>query len=541
MLVISLMAGVVLSLVTGGAGRLDGWSERLQWHDHQLVRTARSPYSTIAVVRSAEQHTLFVNGSPAVSVPHPGPQVESLAHFPLLLHERPKRVLVVGGGAGGLLREVLKHPVAEVSYAEQDPLVLEMLARLPAPLTRHELTHHAVRVHAVEGRLFLKRERASWDVVIVNLPAPGSLMLNRYYTVEFFGLVRSRLAAGGILALSLPGSEVMLSQELADLNGTVGAALRSAFRHVRVLPGTRNLLLASDGEAFVSAWEPDTLEGRLVRRAISTDLVSGPYIRYRMDQARFGSFAERIGGAGVPNRDALPRATFAAMRQFSRLTSPGVARVLEAADRLPASAWAGGLAGLALILLAVQRWRRAPVYRGYAAVTAGFAGMVMSVALILAFQVVHGDVYQHIGVLTALFMLGAATGSIWAARRSGGELLALEMAFLGLLAAAWGGVVSGAWVAAGTSPIYPLTVLVGAMTGAQYSLVVACLGAGPGRIGFAAASVYLLDLAGAIAGAALAGIILIPTLGLGGAILLTAGLKGASALLILAWRWQGAR
>ncbi|MBI4572469.1 MAG: hypothetical protein HY713_04175, partial [candidate division NC10 bacterium] len=509
---------------------------RLQWYDHSLLETARSPYSTIAVVRSAEQYSLFVNGSPYAALPHPGPEVQVLAHIPMLLHDRPRRVLVMGGGAGGLLGELLKHPVEEIAYAEQDPLILEVFRRLPAPLTTFELTHPKVRIHSVEGRLFLRRSEARWDLILFNLPVPATLMLNRYYTLEFFELARHRLATDGLLAFVLPGSEILLAPELAALNRAVHAALQAAFRHVRVLAGDPNVFIASDGEGFIRAWDPQILTGRLEAREIRAGLMTDAYIRYRMDPGRFTHLVQAILEREAANRDGLPRGTFASMRLFSRVVSPPIARTLELLDRLPAAAYMTGAMALIAALLAAQVRLKKPLYVGFAATSTGFAGMLMSVVLILVFQVQYGDVYQYIGVLTALFMLGAAAGSAWAARCGGGPLLAIESGLLLTLILAYGCAVWAPPAEVWLGLIFPFMVLTGAMTGAQYPVLVARLRTADGRIGAPAGRIYALDLAGAVLGAALAGIVLIPTIGLARTILLTAVLKAGSLVLILAWQ-----
>jgi spermidine synthase len=535
-LAIGILAGAALAVAASAPDRLEARSAQWQLHDHFLLATARSPYSTIAVVFAAEQYTFFVNGSPAVTIPHPGPDAEVLAHFPLLMHDRPSRVLVTGGGAGGLIREVLQHPVAEVAYAEQDPLLLETYRRFPTPLTTMELTHPAVTLHPVEGRLFLRQERTRWDVILLNLPAPATLMLNRYYTQEFFSLARSRLADGGLLAFFLPGSDTLLSPELAALNGSVLAALREVFRHVRVLPGDRTLFVAGDGEALDRVWRPEVLTRRLEEREIRTGLVTGAYIDYRMSRERFGALLGAMAFEEPANRDGLPRGTFASMRVFSRVVSPSAARMLAFLDGVPFFAYLAAVAFVVVGLLGLQLWRRRAQYVAYAAASTGFTGMLMTVVLLLAFQVQYGDVYQYLGVLTALFMLGAAAGAGAAARRGGKPLLAVESGLALIALLAYGCAVldppAHLWLAS----IFALMVLTGGAVGAQYPALVARVAPAHAGVGGAAATIYAFDLAGGVAGAAMAGVVLIPTIGMPMTLLLAAVLKTGSVVLVLSAR-----
>jgi spermidine synthase len=501
-----------------------------------LVETARSPYANIAVVKAADQYTLFVNGSPSATIPDPGPEVEILAHFPMLLHDRPSRVLVVGGGAGGLLRELLRHPVEEIAYAEQDPLVLETLRRLPTPLTGWELTRPRVRTYPVEGRLLLRQTDARWDVILLHLPPPSTLMLNRYYTREFFELARSRLADDGILAFFLPGSETLLSPELAALNGSVLAALEAAFRHLRVLAGEPNLFLAGDGDSLAVEWEPRLLSRRVEERGIRGGLVTEAYIRYRMDGGRFGPLVQAFARDEPANRDDHPRGTFATMQLYSRVASPAAARGLELLDAVPAVAYLAVAAALVVGLLCLQLGRRRPVYVGYAALSTGFTGMVMSVVLILTFQVQYGDVYQYVGFLTALFMLGGAVGSSWAAGWGPAPLLAIEAASVLTVLLAYGCAVSAPPPELWLLLIFGFVVLIGTTAGAQFPVLVAHLTHGGGGVGSPAGRIYVFDLVGAVFGATLTGVVLTPIMGIGGTMIIAAALKVGSVILILAAR-----
>jgi len=222
------------------------------------------------------------------------------------------------------------------------------------------------------------------------------------------------------------------------------------------------------------------------------------------------------------------------MRVFARAVSPAAARGLEVLDRLPASAYPATIVALVAGLLGLQARRRKPLYTGYAAASTGCAGMAMSVVLILAFQIQYGDVYQYVGLLTALYMLGAASGSAWAGRRTGVPILAVEAALLVVLLIAYGCAVFGPRPELWLVLIFAFMVCTGGIAGAQYPILVAgCAFPGSG-VGAAAGRIYVFDLMGAVLGAGLAGVVLIPTIGIAGTILLAAALKAGSVVLICA-------
>jgi spermidine synthase len=151
----------------------------------------------------------------------------------------------------------------------------------------------------------------------------------------------------------------------------------------------------------------------------------------------------------------------------------------------------------------------------------------------LAFQIQYGDVYQYIGLLTALFMLGAAAASRWAEARGGRPLVAVESVLLLTILFAYAAALSAPSTDVWLGLVVLLITLTGLSTGAQYPVLVARVAGSKRGIGAPAGWIYVLDLWGAMLGATLAGVVLIPTLGLRDTLLLAAILKAGSLVLIL--------
>ena len=93
---------------------------RWQWSD--LVFAADSPYGRLTVQARDGQRIFYQNGLLAFETQGTFP--EEVAHLPLLAHPDPQEVLLIGGGVAGDVREILKHPVASVTYVELDPLLI---------------------------------------------------------------------------------------------------------------------------------------------------------------------------------------------------------------------------------------------------------------------------------------------------------------------------------------------------------------------------------------------------------------------------------
>ncbi|MBC9714531.1 polyamine aminopropyltransferase [Streptomyces sp. TRM66268-LWL] len=115
------------------------------------------------------------------------------------------RVLVLGGGDGLALREVLRHSgVRRVDVVELDPQVVELARRDPAlvALNRRAFEDGRVRVVQADAFQWLRGARTdAYDVVISDLPDPGITASTKLYSQEFFGLAGQVLAPGGRLAV----------------------------------------------------------------------------------------------------------------------------------------------------------------------------------------------------------------------------------------------------------------------------------------------------------------------------------------------------
>lgn len=172
--VFALVFGALAFLAMDGAGALHRASLRQAWQGRDVVLYENSLYQNITVMKDEDQLTFFSNGTPLVSLPVPDiVSVEEFTHFALLAHPRPRQILVLGGGAGGVLGEVLKYPSVErVDYVEIDPALLRAMGKFPSPLITRERSDPRVRLHYLDGRLFVRTGRMRYDAVLLCVPPP---------------------------------------------------------------------------------------------------------------------------------------------------------------------------------------------------------------------------------------------------------------------------------------------------------------------------------------------------------------------------------
>ena len=525
---------LIISFFLAGPKWLHEKSTEILWYEHSLQASKNSVYANLAIIKNEEQYTFFANGSPYATTPLPLAGIEEQVHFPLLFHPSPENILVIGRGVGGFIREILKHPVKKIHYAEQDPLLIECFAEYATPLTEYELNHDKVTIHPFEGRLFLKKAARSFDLILVNLPVPSTLLLNRYYTVEFFELAGKRLKDKGIFSISLPGSETFLAQELKELNRTIHASLRKVFPHVRLIVGAENIFVASR-EIDVERLGQEVLTERLRARGITGGLINEWYIGYKTDSRRFGPMEKEIlaGEKKSENHDTHPTGVFESMVFQNMIASPLMAGMLAGSANLPFTFCLGAIAIAAMIMLACQyRWK-SRLHLSVAISTTGFTGMYMNILLILAFQIFYGNIYHYIGLIISLFMLGLACGSRFAMLRLSTSLLSIEGAILlhTVLVSLFFLSEPGATLLS-LAVIFVLTFFSGILTGMEYPLATHLFDSSYRAVSDTAGRLYAVDLAGGFLGALATPIILIPVFGIKKSLLLIIALKTGSLLLV---------
>lgn len=123
---------------------------------------------------------------------------EMIAHIPMLTHKEPKTVLVIGGGDGGTVREVLKHKTVErVVLCEIDGMVIDACKKY-LPSIAGELDNPKVEILVEDAIEYIKNKENLFDIVLIDSTdpmGPGEGL----FTEEFYTNVKKSLKKGGIV------------------------------------------------------------------------------------------------------------------------------------------------------------------------------------------------------------------------------------------------------------------------------------------------------------------------------------------------------
>jgi len=136
---------------------------------------------------------------------------EMMSHVPLLAHSNPAHVLIIGGGDGGVLREVLKHPsVKECQLVDIDGAVVEQ-AKIHFPKVAVGFSDNRAKVTVGDGAAYVRDKNEVYDVIIVDSSdpeGPASVLFGK----EFYAAVHAALRPGGIVACQ--GENIWLHKKL---------------------------------------------------------------------------------------------------------------------------------------------------------------------------------------------------------------------------------------------------------------------------------------------------------------------------------------
>ncbi len=156
---------------------------------------------------------------------------EVLVHPPLLMQDEPLDVLVIGGGDGGILVELLKHrSVERVVVVEVDKMVVDVAREYLTGICGDAWDDTRTELQVADGRKYIEESRERFDAIILDLTDPIGPSTS-LYTREAYGYLRDRLTDSGLIATHAGGWF-----HHPKVTGSVVATLQSVFRHVAVFP-----------------------------------------------------------------------------------------------------------------------------------------------------------------------------------------------------------------------------------------------------------------------------------------------------------------
>lgn len=182
---------------------LTQWSEEIVL-GNPIVYAKQTRFQRIVVTRGDRGFQLHLNGNLQFNSTDEYRYHESLVHPAMSSVEDPRRVLVLGGGDGLAVREILKYSTVEsVTLVDIDP-GMTTLANNFQPLRElngDSLTHELVTVENRDAFAWVGEDHEPFDVVIIDFPDPGTYSVGKLYTTLFFRMLRKSLSPKAVIGI----------------------------------------------------------------------------------------------------------------------------------------------------------------------------------------------------------------------------------------------------------------------------------------------------------------------------------------------------
>lgn len=176
---------------------------------------------------------LILDGRPQLSSLDEHVYHEILVHPAMIAHPNPQQIAILGGGDGCALREVLKYPsVEKVFLIDMDERVIEVCKKYLPEINQRSFDDPRVKLMFMDAYKFIEEWNGPlFDVIIMDLTDPISLISAKLYTQEFFNLVSSKLSGNGVLSIQCESPTT--SKWLFPIHFmNIAATLRSVFKYV---------------------------------------------------------------------------------------------------------------------------------------------------------------------------------------------------------------------------------------------------------------------------------------------------------------------
>ena len=512
------LAALVSLLIPLNAGTFQQQTSSWRFPQETLVDSENTVHGNIAVTWIRGQYNFYQNGL-LLGAGDEKLANEYLVHFSMLFHPAPKIVLLLGTGFNGALREILKYASEKVTVVELDPRQIHMAKKYISRGLCRRLDDKRVRIWLGDSWSFLRTDRETFDVVILNTPGPSTVLMNRQFTTEFFKQVKARLAPGGIVATHLKFAPDFVTLELENLAASIYKTLKRFFPNVLVLPEDTLYMVASMAPL---TQDPEVLVRRMQARGLKNAFVSPAYLKYRLTNDRVAKVRDllEVNRRARLNKDLRPSGYYYDFLYWVSSFDPNLAKVFAWPLKIPFVALAGGL------VLGMFLWRIISRGRSLAAMamaTGGFSLMSAEIILIYGFQIFYGNLYYRIAWIITAFMVGMGIGT-WAGNRResavvrsvlGGLHLGAAFYFL-LLSVLWWMMARHSMAMTGWAEALFLAgaVMIGGLVGFEFPCAIYYAVHEPGAKEEKTGSIYAADLLGACLGALLTAGFLIPIWGI---------------------------
>ncbi len=193
----------LLAIAFGFAGQFVGLAEA-NLYNEDIVHAESSPYQRIVVTRWRDEMRLYLNHNLQFSSRDEYRYHEALVHPGLAALPGARKVLVLGGGDGMAVREILKYPqVDNITLVDLDPRMTELFSQssMLRELNGGALASPKLKIVNADALQWLEQSRELFDFVVADFPDPSNHGLGKLYSTAFYRLLKQHVAETGLIVV----------------------------------------------------------------------------------------------------------------------------------------------------------------------------------------------------------------------------------------------------------------------------------------------------------------------------------------------------
>ena len=235
----ALACGLVMTMLLGALAAAESvtrWTEERFYADN-VVFSESSAYQRIVVTSNKAGVRLFLNGNLQFHSRDEYRYHEALVHPALAGHGAPRDVLVLGGGDGMAVREVLRHAgVERITLVELDPHITRLFKEQPLLRRLNQDALHSPKLRIVNADAFtwLEQDTNHYDAIVVDFPDPSNFSLGKLYTTSFYTLLDAHLRTSGYAVVQTTSPLIARKSFWTVVNTIEAAGLTATPYHAHV-------------------------------------------------------------------------------------------------------------------------------------------------------------------------------------------------------------------------------------------------------------------------------------------------------------------
>ncbi|MBN2831503.1 MAG: hypothetical protein JXL82_04435 [Candidatus Omnitrophica bacterium] len=469
----------------------------------KIILNLGSRYGPILSVYKESTTAIFSEGS-LLATSEDKAATEEFIHISLsaLSTSNKKDILFIGAVLSGQAEEIIKYKPDSLDCLQINPIISKLAKeKLPGEIKAK------VNFITDDPRVYLKNTNKRYDAILMDMPAPASLSLNRYFTEGFFKLISLRLKPPGTFSFSIPSKREILSPQFSKFNSSIISAVDKVFENKIIIPSNAMIITASNagrirGEDLIknfSEVNPQTDFFTIYHFKDSLNPAMQSYIQNNLD--RKTETNTDLNPTGFLNYLILEQIKFYPDLKIDSIKMRGFIIII--------------LSLLAIFIMALAFLsKKISCLLNTGAI--GFTSIGLSSIIFVLFQTYCGGLFWKLGLLIALFMAGLSIGTFLMSRLNTRLNNLLPLIYLSWAIAIFGlssilKIIGGLNYADIIFYLYAL--ICGILTGASYPLLAESLKENKFNPKNITTTIYSADLAGAFLGTLFCGVILIPFLG----------------------------